>query len=55
MKITESQLRKIVREAVLEEILEEKKRPKPKVTLWNAIRNKRKRGESPARECWHIV
>ena len=45
MKVTRAQLRGIIREAME---LDEKKRPKPKVTLWDAIRAKRERGEKPA-------
>ena len=43
VKITRLQIRSIIAEA-----LNEKKRPKPKVTLWDAIRAKRARGEEPA-------
>ena len=44
MRLTESQLRLLIRD-----ILQEKKRPGPKVTLWDAIRAKRARGEKPAK------
>lgn len=43
MRITRYQLNNIIKE-----VLTEKKRPKPKVTLWDAIRAKRDRGEEPA-------
>ena len=44
MRLTESQLRLLIRG-----VLQEKKRPGPKVTLWDAIRAKRARGEKPAK------
>ena len=44
MRLTESELRLLIRN-----IIQEKKRPKPKVTLWDAIRAKRARGEKPAK------
>lgn len=43
MIISERNLRLAVRTALVE-----KKRPKPKVNIWDAIRAKRKRGEPPA-------
>ena len=44
MRLPESELRLLIRN-----IIQEKKRPKPKVTLWDAIRAKRARGEKPAK------
>ena len=44
MRLTESELRLLI-----QDIIQEKKRPKPKVTLWDAIRAKRARGEKPAK------
>ncbi len=52
MQITESQLRQIIREELLNEIepeLEELTNPLPSESLWNNIRKRRASGKPPKR------